>query len=403
LQAIVYTFMALAALALGVAGYAGLGFSPVEAALLAVTFAMLFVLIFERTLRRRSEARLESGIAALAQLLGTETRAADMLSQRLNALADSNADERLTALEGDLSVLGTVTRQIAEAVAEIDRARRAEARRGAASAAPVPTPARPASPLIPPETVERTIAEGGLVFHLMPVVTLPQRRHVASELVPRLVLPTGGFAESDDFIPAFGNDALRFRIDQLAAGEAITIARRARTAGEPVALSLAVSSATLGDGAAAAQLVALLDANRAVATGLTFVVAEAVLRGREPEPMAALAALVAAGAALSIANISSLRGNFGELANIGVRSVRVDAARLIEDPQAFTDYALTDVPAYLKRFGVDLIATGVDGEQMVLSLLEDGIGFAQGAHLGGPAPFGAARLAERPTRLAAGA
>jgi cyclic-di-GMP phosphodiesterase TipF (flagellum assembly factor) len=75
--------------------------------------------------------------------------------------------------------------------------------------------------------------------------------------------------------------------------------------------------------------------------------------------------------------------------------VRVDARRLIETPETLTDFHTSDVAGYVKRFGVDLIATGIDTEDQILSLLEDGIGLAQGPHVAGPGPVRADLVVER--------
>jgi len=54
-----------------------------------------------------------------------------------------NAGERLEAVEADISVLGTVVRQVAETVADLEDGRRRQIRREAAQAAAAPIPAPP--------------------------------------------------------------------------------------------------------------------------------------------------------------------------------------------------------------------------------------------------------------------
>ena len=57
MQALVYTFIALAAAAIGAAAYFGLTFTPAEAILAAVVFGCVCVVLLERTLRQRAENR----------------------------------------------------------------------------------------------------------------------------------------------------------------------------------------------------------------------------------------------------------------------------------------------------------------------------------------------------------
>src|SRR5690606_4746460 len=100
------------AVAVGAMAYFGLTFTPVEAMLAALVFAGAAMIIQERTLRRRAEARLEKAIEDLSRLLSTDAQAGAALSKRVNQLADENAGKRLEVLEADISVLGTVIRQV---------------------------------------------------------------------------------------------------------------------------------------------------------------------------------------------------------------------------------------------------------------------------------------------------
>jgi cyclic-di-GMP phosphodiesterase TipF (flagellum assembly factor) len=78
-----------------------------------------------------------------------------------------------------------------------------------------------------------------------------------------------------------------------------------------------------------------------------------------------------------------------------MRSVRVDATRFTEDPESFTDFHTSDIASYTRRFGVEIIATGVRGEQQIISLLEDGLTLVQGPHIAGPGPVRADLMVER--------
>jgi cyclic-di-GMP phosphodiesterase TipF (flagellum assembly factor) len=51
-----------------------------------------------------------------------------------------------------------------------------------------------------------------------------------------------------------------------------------------------------------------------------------------------------------------------------------------------TDFHASDIAAYGRRFGIELIATGIIDEQQLLALFEDGITLAQGPHIAAPGP-----------------
>jgi cyclic-di-GMP phosphodiesterase TipF (flagellum assembly factor) len=410
-QSLVYIFIALAGLGVAAAAYFGFTFTPIEALMTGLLFVALAVILLERTLRRRAETRLERGIEDLSRLLSTDAQAGAVLGQRINALVDENAGKRLATIEADISILGTVVRQVAEAVADIEESRRREARRDPPPAPPAPTPTTlvhvagapearrletAAEPVITLEMLKQALDEQRLLFHIQPIVTLPQRKVHAYDMIPRLMLEDGELAEPADFLPRKGGEIVLRRIERLAIDEAITIARRARTNGQPITLCVTMSRATLVDAVTIERVVLQLEANRAIAGSLVLVVAEASWSAMPLSEKAALAAFTGKGVGLSLADARSLRLNFSELGAEGVRSVRFDAGRFLAEPQSFTDFHSSDVTSYAKRFEVDLIATGIHTEQQILTLLEDGVALAQGPHSAGPGPIRPDLLLERP-------
>jgi cyclic-di-GMP phosphodiesterase TipF (flagellum assembly factor) len=408
-QSLVYIFIALAGVAVGVAAYFGLTFSPIEAFVTGLGLVAIAIAIVERTLRRRSEARLERAIADLSRLLSTDAQAGAALGQRLTTLVQENAGKRLEVIEADISVLGTVVRQVAEAVAELEDARKRQSRQdGAEPSAPQPAPidvtprpveaaaARaepepqsllpPARPVFSIETLKQAVDDGKLVFHLQPILVLPQRRTFGYDLVPRLTLEDGEFADKADFWPERNGEAVVRRIERQGIEEAVTIARRSRTAGEAMTLHVTISRATLVDAVSIDKIVALLDANRAITGNIVLVVAEADWGALPVSEKAALAAFVGKGVRLALADCRSLRLDFARLTGDGVASVRVDAPSFLAAPQTFTDFHTADVTPYLRRFAVELVATGVASEEQLLMLLEDGVELVQGPHISAPRP-----------------
>lgn len=75
MQGLVYIFIALATLGVAAAAYFGLTFSPIEAFVTAIAFGAVAIMLMERRLRERSEARLERAVEDLARLLSTDAKA----------------------------------------------------------------------------------------------------------------------------------------------------------------------------------------------------------------------------------------------------------------------------------------------------------------------------------------
>ncbi|MDB5538408.1 MAG: hypothetical protein JWQ89_135 [Devosia sp.] len=400
MQGLVYIFIALATLGVAAAAYFGLTFSPIEAFVTAIAFGAIAVVLMERRLRQRSEARLERAVEDLARLLSTDAKAGQVLSQRLNAIADANAGSRLDSIEADISVLGTVVRQVAEALAEFEEARRADggtplAAKARAEEAP-PDEDTFLDPLIPAAELRAALDDNRLVYHIEPVVVLPSRKPLGYDLVPRLMQDAGGLADAPDFMPRRGGEELIRRIEAQALDEAVTIARRAKTSGQPIRLFLPLSRATILDKKALEQVTATLVANQAITSSLHFALQQAEWKPLGPSEKRALFEFRKAGAAFILTDASSLRFDFAELEGLGFEAVRFDATQFLSRPQSFTDFHTADIAPYAKRFDIELCATGVIDEQQLLSLFEDGITLAQGPHIGRAGPVRPDLVVDRP-------
>jgi len=401
MQALVYLFIAIAGIALGAAAYFGLAFTLAEAVLVALVALSIGALVMERRLRLRAERRLERGIEDLSRLLATDAQAGSVLGRRINALSELNPGQRLETIEADISVLGTVIRQVAEAVAEIEEknitpppapqsghADRFNGDNGRAAAPDRPVVDERADPIIPLELVRQALADKHLVYHIQPVARLPQRRAAGYDLVPRLTLEDGDFSDPDDFMPREGGEDVVQRIEGMALNEAVAIARRARTGGQSLSLFIPLSAATVRDSAAMEQVLAILDANRVIATNLIFTIPELDFQTLVQKARPALQAIQRRGAGFSLSYASSLRLNFTELSELGVRSIRVNASRLIASPDIYTDFHLSDIASYVGRFDITLLATGVTDERQIVELLDNEIMLVQGNHI---APAGPVR------------
>ncbi len=405
MQGLVYIFIGLAALGVGGAAYFGLTFSPIEAMVTAVAFGCVAVLLQERALRRRSEIRFEKAIEDLARLLSTDAQAGAVLSQRINALTDANAGSRLESIEADISVLGTVVRQVAETVNELEEARRREESASQSIRYDEPELADEEDedafpePIIPPEMLRQAMDENRLVFHIEPVVTLPQRKPFGYDLVPRLLMMDGAFADAPDFMPRSGGEPLIRQVEELALDEAVVISRRSKTSGQPIRLFVPLTHATLTDKRLVEQLVALLDANRVVNDCLLFAVPHASFKLLAPQQKMVLQQLARLGIGYTLTQATSLRFDFAEIEGLGFQSVRVDATRFLKNPAIYTDFHKGDVASYTRRFNIELCATGVVDEQQLLALFEDGVTLAQGPYIAAPGPVRPDLRIERPISI----
>tara|TARA_A100001391_G_scaffold193449_1_gene168748 strand:+ start:2165 stop:3388 length:1224 start_codon:yes stop_codon:yes gene_type:complete len=388
-QNLVLIFIGVCGVAIGAAAYFALGLTPIEAGLLALVIMLGGAMLEERNARRRAFRRLEQGVEEMGRLLATDAKAGQVLSQRVNALVDLELGSRLDVIEADMSVLGTVVRQVAEAVSDLETAQAASAPALKDDRATGSGPEPRRVPTIALDDVKRALDEGRLIHHARPILTLPQRKIHAFDMVPRLQIDGRQLVDPPQYMPVptgEGTVVLR-RIDRLCAEEAIRIVRRARLSGDPVRLLVDVSPASLGDKPALDQTLSLLAANRAVNSDIVFALDYEEWTGLSRPQSDGLATLVQQGVFVALRNATTLRLDFGGLAEKGVRYIETSAHTFLKTPAALTDFHSSDINDYIKRFGINLVVTDLESESEILALLDDGIKLAQGPVMGETGPL----------------
>ena len=101
-----------------------------------------------------------------------------------------------------------------------------------------------------------------------------------------------------------------------------------------------------------------------------------------------LAALAQRGYRFSIDHVTDLRIEPRELADRGVRFIKVPAALLLDQRHtSASDIHPSDLSDLLGRFGIDLIAERIEGERAVVDLLDYDVRFGQGFLFAPPRPL----------------
>jgi cyclic-di-GMP phosphodiesterase TipF (flagellum assembly factor) len=262
-----------------------------------------------------------------------------------------------------------------------------------ATAAPAPAqqtiaaaPARNATQLL--AAVKNAIEENRLDIYLQPMVTLPQRKVRFYEAVTRLRDDKDQVLAADDFIATAEAGGLIGRIDHMVMLRCVQVLRRLLVRNKDVGVFCNVSAATLGNPVNFAQCLDFLEANRALAPSFVLEFKQATFRNLGPAETEHLAALSQRGYRFSIDHVSDLRIEPRELADRGVRFIKVPAALLLDPRQASTsDIHPSDLSDLLGRFGIDLIAERIEGERAVVDLLDFDVRFGQGFLFAPPRPL----------------
>jgi cyclic-di-GMP phosphodiesterase TipF (flagellum assembly factor) len=418
--------MVLVAASLGLVLYSVAGISGTESAIVALTALTFLILYNAVSMRLRDRTDVGSQIADLSRGTADLARQVAEFGRRLAAIegkvvsANSASTDRIQAVAGEISELGTLVKQLAVSVASHDDMLAASAAATAAAHAAKPdderqpelplseavrhvTPlpplvAAPAPAAVPSQpsrghaqilaAVKSAVDENRIEIYLQPMVTLPQRKVRFYEAVTRLRDDKDQLLTADDFIAVAESAGLIGRIDNMVMLKCVQVLRRLMVRNKDVGVFCNVAAATLGNPTTFAQCLDFLEANRALAPSFVLEFKQATFRNLGPTETEHLAALAQRGFRFSIDHVTDLKIEPRELADRGVRFIKVPAALLLDQRQnAGSDIHPSDLSDLLGRFGIDLIAERIEGERAVVDLLDFDVRFGQGYLFAPPRPL----------------
>ncbi len=422
--------MVLVAASLGLVLHAVAGFNGTDSAIVALTALTFLILYNAVSMRLRDRSDVGGQIADLSRGTADLARQVAEFGRRLAAIegrvvsANSASSDRIQAVLGEINELGGLVKQLAISVAGHEDLLAS----GAAAAPPAPsgrphseppehlaitpeqaapaarsapvTSAKPAPAAMTVEAASRSrsqpqllaavknaVEESRLDIYLQPMVTLPQRKVRFYEAVTRL-RDDNQILTADDFIATAEAGGLIGKIDHMVMLRCIQVLRRLMVRNKDVGVFCNVSAATLGNPANFAQCLDFLEANRALAPSFVLEFKQATFRKLGPIEIENLAALSQRGYRFSIDHVTDLRIEPRDLADRGVRFIKVPAALLLDPKQSSTsDIHPSDLSDLLGRFGIDLIAEKIEGERAVVDLLDYDVRFGQGFLFAPPRPL----------------
>ena len=414
--------MVLVAASLGLVVYSVAGISGTESAIVALTALTFLILYNAVSMRLRDRTDVGSQIADLSRGTADLARQVAEFGRRLAAVegrlasANSASADRIQAVIGEISELGVLVKQLAVSVAGHDDILSAGVPSATVGARPdhesprelpaaVVSPkamtaaAGPSAAESPKETptaretqmlaaVRSAIDANRLDIYLQPIVTLPQRKVRFYEAVTRLRNEDDSIIAAEDFVTIAEAGGLIGRIDHMVMLRCVQVLRRLMVRNKDVGVFCNVAAATLGSEGIFAQILDFLEANRALAPSLVIEFKQATFRNLGETEIEHLAALAQRGYRFSIDHVTDLRIEPRELADRGVRFIKVPAALLLDAKQSSTsDIHASDLSDLLGRFGIDLIAERIEGERSVVDLLDYDVRFGQGFLFAPPRPI----------------
>lgn len=415
--------MVLVAASLGLTLYAVAGISGMESAIVALTALTFLILYNAVSMRLRDRTDVGGQIADLSRGTADLARQTAEFGRRLAAIegrvasANSASADRIQSVVGEINELGGLIKQLAASVAQhedmlaaaapavapaaeqkvdIDRAKETplsgeDSTIAAAVTAPPASIAAPMMSLSQAQVltaVKNAVEENRLDLYLQPMVSLPQRKVRFYEAVTRLRDDRDQIITADDFIEIAEAAGLIGRIDHMVMLRCVQVLRRLMVRNKEVGVFCNVAAATLANPVTFAQCLDFLEANRALAPSFVLEFKQSTFRNLGPTESEHLAALAQRGFRFSVDNVTDLRIEPRELADRGVRFIKVPAELLLDQRQSSTsDIHPSDLSDLLGRYGIDLIAERIEGERAVVDLLDYDVRFGQGFLFAPPRPL----------------
>jgi cyclic-di-GMP phosphodiesterase TipF (flagellum assembly factor) len=412
--------MVLIAASLGLMTYSLAAFSTFESAIVALAALTVMILYNTVSMRLRDRAThggqiadLSRGTTDLARQVAEFGRRLGALESRLAAAGDiprqnlgqDLGHDRVQTLAGEISELGSLVRQLATSVAAHDDL--------LSQATPVPaaplsvaavTETAPSGRVadIPPApagvvpsgnarimaTVKNAVEASRVDLYLQPMVSLPQRKVRFYEAVARLRDDNDQVLNAGDFLAAAEAAGLMGRIDNMVLLRSVQVLRRLMVRSKDVGVFCNMSAATLSDPEAFRPCLDFLDTNRVLAPSLVLEFRQHTFRHLGPVESEHLATLRRLGYRFSIDNVGDLRLDPRELADRGVKYIKIPASLLLDQAQlAAADIHAADLADLLGRYGIELVAERIEGERAVVDLLDYDVRFGQGFLFAPPRPL----------------
>ena len=410
--------MVLIAGSVGAVVYLGLGLNLTGAGVVAL--AALVALVLYSTIDNRLRDRRELGdqIADLSRGTADLARQVAELSRRFNTV-ETRVDTSINRARGavdplaaEIGELGVLVHQLADTVASHETALRQQSAAPAmprvpgeagADAGALALTERDAVSGVPRfrglgreqiiEMVSQAIEARRIDLYLQPIVTLPQRKVRYYEAISRLRMEDGEVIAADDFIEFADAAGQMPALDNLLLFRCVQVTRRLRMKNHDVGVFCNISPATLTDATYFKQMLDFVEANRALATALTFEFSQNAYRNFGPIERESLGALAECGFRFSLDHITDLRMEPRDIAESGIRFLKAPAKLLLNRASsAQSDIHPEDLADLLARSGIDLIAEGIESERMVVDLLDYDVRFGQGFLFSPPRPVRAEAL-----------
>ncbi|PTW62307.1 cyclic-di-GMP phosphodiesterase TipF (flagellum assembly factor) [Breoghania corrubedonensis] len=237
------------------------------------------------------------------------------------------------------------------------------------------------------DAVARAVEASRIDLYLQPVVTLPQRQVRYYEALTRLRTEDGEVLLPLHTVPIAESLGIIPTVDNVLLLRSVQVLRRLASRNKAVGLFCNISPLTLSDDKFFPGFIEYMDKNRQLAELIVLEFTQAGVDAMGPLEFETLSALHDVGFRFSVDQITDMGADFRGLSRRGFAYGKIAADRLLgRAPAVAGDIHPHDFADLLVRYGIELVADHIETEAQVLEVLEFGIGYGQGFLFSPPRP-----------------
>jgi diguanylate cyclase (GGDEF)-like protein len=237
------------------------------------------------------------------------------------------------------------------------------------------------------ERIREAIDRRRIAVYAQPIFDLRSQSVAREELLVRMLDENDDVIPPSSFLPTAERLGMIAEIDRLVLATAIELAGRSR----PIAVN--VSGASLSD----PGLIA--DVRAAIAAGLNpawldFEITETAAIANMADARAFGEAVTAMGCGLGLDDFGTGFSSFSYLKELPIQHLKIDIEFIRNLPSSPVDQRLVQaLVQFAKAFGQETVAEGIEDAETLTLVRAFEVDYAQGFHVGEPAPVDATHLA----------
>jgi PAS domain S-box-containing protein len=231
--------------------------------------------------------------------------------------------------------------------------------------------------------IRGALADDGFLLYAQPIIDLASGEAVQRELLIRMRDPDGeGVLAPGTFLPAAEEYGFIADIDRW------VIARSAEIAAAGRAVELNISAASLGDPDLIEFIAEAMERTGADPTKMVFEITETTLVSDQTSAREFVTALHELGCKVALDDFGTGYGGFTYLKQLPIDYLKIDIEFVRDLAHSMASRKVVEVIVNLAHgFELKTVAEGVEDEPTLALLRTLGVDYAQGYHLGRPAPL----------------